>query len=134
MSGSLAAGGAKKPPLTQEPVMKFRVIAIAAALAIGAAAPSFAQTTRSEELPGNNPTATWNAQNKTYFRTYVRERKIPSVEHGSELAVGAEVPSSITIYRFEGDPAYSRYRYARINNRYYILDERNRIIDNSSVD
>jgi hypothetical protein len=118
----------------QEINMRYRAFVLAAALAVGAASPSFAQVTRSEELPGNKPVATWSDQNRTYFRGYVRERKVPNAEYSSDLAAGAQVPSSIVVYRFEGDSAYARYRYARINNRYYIMDEQNRIIEHSSVD
>jgi hypothetical protein len=73
--------------------------------------------------------ATWTTDNRTYFRTYARQRNVPSVDYNGQLAVGGQLPSSVVVYPIEGDAAYTRYRYTRLNNRYVVLDQTGRIID-----
>jgi len=110
--------------------MRNAVRTLAAILVLGAAVPAAqAQTTRSEELPNNNPIAAYSAPNRTYVRSYLRDRTMPSVDYSGQLAVGAQVPSSVVVQGFEGDPAYSSYRYGRVNNRYIVVDQNGRVVD-----
>ncbi len=112
--------------------MRIATLALSALILGGApftATYAQAQVTRAEELPGNRPIAAYSAPQRTYLRTYLRDRNVPSVQYGEPLAVGTQVPSSYTVYPIEGDPTLMGYRYARLNNRYIVLDTSGRVID-----
>jgi hypothetical protein len=128
--------------------------AIALAATIGAA---HAQSTptRSNELPGNQPIAGYSVQQREFMRTYVRARPqsewqgntavgVPGSAQssanpnatsaaganvGGNIALGANVPSSVTTREVVGNPAYSGFRYGRFGNQYVIVDSTGKIVD-----
>jgi hypothetical protein len=114
----------------QEQLRRAATIALSVLLAASAAVPAaLAQSTRAEELPNNNPSATWAYPNQVYFRSYVGTRPVPSVAFDGTVAIGAQVPSSVIVYGIEGEPYYRSFRYGRVNDRYIVIDQSGRIVD-----
>jgi hypothetical protein len=88
-----------------------------------------AQVTRSEEMPGNNPTKFYSTNQRTYVQGYVRNRTVPSITYDGQIAIGTQLPSSYSYYDVEGEPELRGYRYGRFNNRYVVIDSTGRVVD-----
>jgi hypothetical protein len=84
---------------------------------------------RTEPTPGSTAIDFYSTQQRSYLRSYVVRRTIPSVEYSGQLEVGARLPDSYTYYDVEGDPTVTRYRYGRFNNRYVVIDQSGRVVD-----
>ncbi len=63
-------------------------------------------------------------EDRTYVRKYSEERRYPSVVYEHEVAVGSELPGTMTYYEIENRPSMSSYRYARVNNHTVLVDPR----------
>ena len=136
--------------------MRNAALALTAVLSLAAMAPAVhAQTTRSEEIPGNKPIANYSMQQRDFMRTYVRARPMSEFQGqtavgvpgsaqssantnatsaaganvGGNIALGANVPSSVTVRSVEGNPEYSGYRYGRAGTQYVIVDSTGKIVD-----
>jgi uncharacterized protein YcfJ len=74
-------------------------------------------------------TARLSPEDRVYFRERVVTRQVPSAAYQGEIVVGSELPGSVRYYEIEGRPSLDNYRYARINNRYVVVDRSNRVIE-----
>ena len=88
-----------------------------------------AQSTRANEMPGNDPIKFYSTPQRTYVQGYVRQRMVPTVQYSGQLEIGSQIPSSYTYHDIEGDPALVGYRYTRFNERYVVVDQNGRVID-----
>lgn len=129
----------------------FTAIAFAAALLPAAVN---AQNTRSTEIQGNQPNAAYSMQHRDYMRGYVRARPMSEFEgsavgvagsaqssaqtsatsaaganNGGNIALGANVPTSMRLRPMQGDAAYANYRYGRAGNQYVVVDSAGKILD-----
>ncbi len=136
--------------------MRTAALALTAILSLAATAPTVqAQTTRSEELPGNKPIAGYSMQQRDWMRTYVRARPMSEFQGqtavgvpgsaqssantnatsaaganvGGNIALGANVPSSVTMREVVGNPEYAGFRYGRWGNQYVVVDSMGKIVD-----
>lgn len=61
------------------------------------------------------------------FRSYVRERNVPSYRYSDELRVGAVLPEAgVTYYDVPADYGVRDYRYTVVNDRTVLVDPRSR--------
>ncbi len=136
--------------------MRTALLAFTAVLSLAAAVPAVqAQSTRSEEMPGNKPIAGYSVQQREFMRSYVRARPMSEFQGniavgvpgsaqssvnpnatsaaganvGGNIALGANVPSSVTVRQVEGNPEYAGFRYGRVGNQYVVVDSMGRIVD-----
>jgi hypothetical protein len=107
--------------------MRRHLIALSAVAALGAAVLPAAQAQTS--------VVTITPQQRTFFESYVSSRssgtdfgRTANNNNGGNIALGANVPSSVTLQRFEGNPEYASYRYGRIDNRTVVTDADGRIV------
>ena len=56
------------------------------------------------------------------FRSYVTERRVPSYRYEREVAIGAELPSSVTYYEVPREYGVTKYRYTVVNDRTVLVD------------
>ena len=132
----------------------FALSTFALAAAVGAAHAQ-STSTRSNEMPGNQPIAGYSMQQRDFMRGYVRARPMSEFQGnvavgvpgsaqssanpnatsaaganvGGNIALGANVPSSVTTREVMGNPEYSGFRYGRAGNQFVIVDSMGRIVD-----
>ena len=138
--------------------MRRTLILLSAVAAFGAMVPSAqaqSNPTRSDTIPGNQPIDAYSAPHRDYMRTYVRGRPMSEfgaqtavgvsgsaqssaqtsatsaagANNGGNIALGANVPSSVQLRSMQGSAEYSGYRYGRMGNQYVVVDSRGRILD-----
>lgn len=135
--------------------MKRHLATLSALAFVAGLGAAHAQTTRSTEIPGNNPQATYSQQQRDFMRSYVRGRPTSEFQGqtavgvpgsaqssanpnatsaaganvGGNIALGANVPSSTPLRSVEGNPQYSGYRYGRMGNQFVIVDSTGKIVD-----
>ncbi|WP_342363197.1 DUF1236 domain-containing protein [Terrarubrum flagellatum] len=67
-------------------------------------------------------------EDRVYIRDYaVRQRAAP-VTVQERIVIGEPLPPTVKYYRVEGNPRVATYRYAYVNNHYYIVDESGRVV------
>lgn len=67
-------------------------------------------------------------EDRTYVREYVARERVPSVRYEREVAVGQRLPDTIEYRRISGNPRFESYRYARVNDRYVMVDRDGTIV------
>ena len=67
-------------------------------------------------------------EDHVYLRQYVRDRKDVQGFAIQDMAIGGSLPRTVALYRIEGNPRLSDYRYAYVNNQYLLVDANGRII------
>jgi hypothetical protein len=68
-------------------------------------------------------------QNRTEFRNYVVERRVPSYHYTEQVRVGARLPSSgVTYYEVPAQYGVRDYRYTVVNERPVLVDPRTHTI------
>jgi uncharacterized protein YcfJ len=67
-------------------------------------------------------------EDRVYVQRYTTTRQVPSVRYEREVAVGTQLPGSVTYYTFEDNPRLANYRYTRVNDRTVVVDQQGRII------
>lgn len=65
---------------------------------------------------------------RTEFRTYVTEQKVPSVAYREKVVVGATLPETITYREVPSRYGQTEYRYTVINDHTVLVDPRTRRI------
>lgn len=65
---------------------------------------------------------------RTEFRTYVTEQKVPSVTYREQVVVGATLPETITYREVPSRYGATEYRYTVVNDRTVLVDPRTRRI------
>ena len=68
-------------------------------------------------------------EDRVYVRERVVTREVPSVTYQGDVVVGRELPGTVRYYDLDGRASLDNYRYARINNRYVVVDRSNRVIE-----
>lgn len=87
-----------------------KTMPIAAAVFLGFAAQTFAQTATVVTVPGE-------------VRTYVTQQEVPSVVYDGDIAVGSELPASVEVHTVPSNDAYT---YTVINKQRLIIDPHTR--------
>lgn len=67
-------------------------------------------------------------EDRMYARRYVVEHHVAPVTVKERVVVGQPLPGSVETYTIEGNPHLAGYRYAYINNDYYLVDNRGRVV------
>lgn len=108
--------------------MRRHLIALSAVAALGAAVLPAAQAQTSGGM-------TITPAQRTFFQSYVSSRnsgtdlgRAANTNNGGNIALGANVPSSVTLNRFEGSDEYANFRYGRVNGRNVVTDTSGRIV------
>lgn len=65
---------------------------------------------------------------RTEFRTYVTEQKVPSVAYREKVVVGATLPETITYREVPSRYGQTEYRYTVVNDQTVLVDPRTRRI------
>ncbi len=68
------------------------------------------------------------ANEQAYAHEYVVKRQVPEERIEGRVAVGETLPSTIKVYRIEGNPKLERYHYAYINGEYVLVDDGMRVV------
>lgn len=63
-----------------------------------------------------------------YAHEYVVKRQVPDERIDGRVAVGEALPSTVKVYRIEGNPKLERYHYAYVNGQYVLVDDGMRIV------
>lgn len=69
-----------------------------------------------------------SADNRTEFRTYVTEQKVPSVTYKEQVVVGATLPDTITYREVPAKYGKTEYRYTVVNNKTVLVEPKTRKI------
>jgi len=77
---------------------------------------------------GGSAGAAFTPEDRTYVRTYVTERRVDPVTIDEPIAIGRPLPPRVKTYVIEGNPRYSSYRYARVNNQYLLVDAHGNVL------
>ncbi|MGO4670760.1 DUF1236 domain-containing protein [Bosea sp. 2RAB26] len=68
------------------------------------------------------------AGQRTEFRTYVREQKVPSVAYKEKVVVGATLPETVTYREVPARYGKTEYRYTVINDQPVLVEPKTRKI------
>jgi hypothetical protein len=68
------------------------------------------------------------AAEQNYARDYVVKRQVPDERIDGDVVVGEPLPSTVRVYRIEGNPKLANYHYAYVNDRYVLVDDRLRVV------
>ncbi|MGO4741435.1 DUF1236 domain-containing protein [Bosea sp. 2KB_26] len=68
------------------------------------------------------------ADQRTEFRTYVREQKVPSVAYREKVVVGATLPDTITYREVPARYGKTEYRYTVVNDQTVLVEPKTRKI------
>jgi hypothetical protein len=67
-------------------------------------------------------------QDRLYVKSYVVKQKVEPVTVQERIVVGEPLPRTVKTYTIEGNPNLSSYRYAYVNNQYYLVDGGGRVV------
>jgi hypothetical protein len=68
------------------------------------------------------------ADQRTEFRTYVREQRVPSVAYREKVVVGATLPETVTYREVPARYGKTEYRYTVVNDKTVLVEPRTRRI------
>ncbi|KFC64773.1 Hypothetical protein precursor [Bosea sp. LC85] len=68
------------------------------------------------------------ADQRTEFRTYVREQKVPSVAYREKVVVGATLPDTVTYREVPARYGKTEYRYTVVNDQTVLVEPKTRKI------
>ena len=68
-------------------------------------------------------------EDRTYVQGYVVKHPAQAVRIEGDVAVGTELPRTVRYYNFEGNERLRAYRYARVNDRYVVVDASGRVVE-----
>ncbi|MGO4736588.1 DUF1236 domain-containing protein [Bosea sp. 2KB_26] len=68
------------------------------------------------------------ADQRTEFRTYVREQKVPSVAYREKVVVGATLPDTVTYREVPARYGKTEYRYTVVNDQTVLVEPKTRRI------
>lgn len=68
------------------------------------------------------------ADQRTEFRTYVREQKVPSVAYREKVVVGATLPETVTYREIPARYGKTEYRYTVVNDQTVLVEPKTRRI------
>jgi hypothetical protein len=77
---------------------------------------------------GGSAGAAFTPEDRTYVRGYVTDRRVDPVTLDEPIAIGRPLPPRVKTYVIEGNPRYSSYRYARVNNQYLLVDANGNVL------
>ena len=69
-----------------------------------------------------------SADNRTEFRTYVKEQKVPSVAYREKVVVGATLPETVTYREVPAKYGKTEYRYTVVNDQTVLVEPKTRRI------
>ncbi|PTM42828.1 DUF1236 domain-containing protein [Bosea sp. 124] len=69
-----------------------------------------------------------SADNRTEFRTYVKEQKVPSVAYREKVVVGATLPETVTYREVPTKYGKTEYRYTVVNDQTVLVEPKTRKI------
>ena len=72
--------------------------------------------------------STMPAEDRVYVRRYVDQRAVAPMTVRERVVVGRPLPRTVRTYRFENEPRFNDYRYARVNDQYILIDERGNVL------
>jgi hypothetical protein len=67
-------------------------------------------------------------QDRVYVRDYVVKQHVPAATVEERIVVGQPLPPRVKTYVIEGNPHLHGYRYAYVNNDYYLVDSGGRVV------
>lgn len=68
------------------------------------------------------------ADQRTEFRTYVTQQRVPSVRYREEVAVGTTLPETVTYREVPARYGKTEYRYTVVNDKTVLVEPRTRRI------
>lgn len=68
------------------------------------------------------------ADQRTEFRTYVKEQKVPSVAYREKVVVGATLPETVTYREVPARYGKTEYRYTVVNDQTVLVEPKTRKI------
>lgn len=68
------------------------------------------------------------ANQRTDFRTYVKEQKVPSVAYREKVVVGATLPATVTYREVPAKYGKTEYRYTVVNDQTVLVEPKTRRI------
>lgn len=69
-----------------------------------------------------------SADNRTEFRTYVKEQKVTSVPYKEKVVVGAILPETVTYREVPAKYGKTEYRYTVVNDQTVLVEPKTRRI------
>lgn len=70
-----------------------------------------------------------STNDRTYIRTYVVKRPAQNVVVDGNVAVGVTLPPRVRYHTFSDNERLRAYRYARVNDRYVVVDSAGRVVE-----
>jgi outer membrane lipoprotein SlyB len=67
-------------------------------------------------------------EDRVYVRGYVVKQRAEPVTVRERIVVGEALPTTVRTYQIEGNPRLSGYRYAYVNNEYYLVNARGQVV------
>jgi len=67
-------------------------------------------------------------ENRTEFRTYVTQQKVPSVAYREKVVVGATLPETVTFREVPAKYGKTEYRYTVVNDQTVLVEPKTRKI------
>ncbi len=67
-------------------------------------------------------------ENRTEFRTYVTQQKVPSVAYREKVVVGATLPDTVTYREVPARYGKTEYRYTVVNDKTVLVEPKTRRI------
>ncbi len=67
-------------------------------------------------------------EDRVYVRDYAVKHRAEPMRVETPIVVGEPMPGSVRYYPIEGNPRLAAYRYAYVNDHYYIVDASGRIV------
>jgi hypothetical protein len=67
-------------------------------------------------------------QDRVYVRDYVVKQHVPAATVEERVVVGQPLPPRVKTYVIEGNPHLRGYRYAYVNDEYYLVDGGGRVV------
>ena len=68
------------------------------------------------------------AENRTEFRTYVTQQRVPSVAYREKVVVGATLPETVTFREVPARYGKTEYRYTVVNDQTVLVEPKTRKI------
>ena len=107
--------------------MKRMILASAAAVALFAATPAFAQGVGvgvGVGTTGVGAGITFEPTQRTHIKEYVVKEKVPSVTFKEKYTVGKRLPADVELRTVPSDwgPSVSKYRYVHSDNHVYFVE------------
>ena len=65
---------------------------------------------------------------RVYVRDYVVKQRVEPVTVQERVVVGEALPTTVKTYEITGNPHLNGYRYAYVNNDYYLVDSGGRVV------